>query len=277
VAVEYSGQSGKITHGDKKAYDACRYYGALIVAAVNGESRDGLLHKHFYENHKKWFGKIPLDPEIMNIAHGSYQRKEGYAGGIRGKGYIVSALEAALWAFWFHKNSFEDGALAAVNLGDDADTTAAIYGQLAGAYYGYRKLPKEWRQKVYAKQFIGCLSKWIVYEGEKWPQNKSAISPTHVVIDESASQVEDELPFEPKTHTTTYSAPEENKKHKSKLSTEEPDKESDSFSKFEKHTGMSSNDRPRRGSLKYNACQQPTTDRRGSVEHTESKQTTGKN
>ncbi|CAF4477129.1 unnamed protein product, partial [Rotaria magnacalcarata] len=35
-AVEYSGLSGLITHGDKKAYDACRYYGALIVAAVNG-------------------------------------------------------------------------------------------------------------------------------------------------------------------------------------------------------------------------------------------------
>lgn len=54
---------------------------------------------------------------------------------IRGTGYVVQALEAALWAFQ-NSNSFEEGCLIAVNLGDDADTTGAIYGQIAGAYYG---------------------------------------------------------------------------------------------------------------------------------------------
>jgi ADP-ribosyl-[dinitrogen reductase] hydrolase len=52
---------------------------------------------------------------------------------IRGAGYVVDALEAALWAFW-NSDSYEKGALKAVKLGDDADTTGAIYGQLAGAY-----------------------------------------------------------------------------------------------------------------------------------------------
>ncbi|CAF5131971.1 unnamed protein product, partial [Rotaria sp. Silwood1] len=80
--------------------------------------------------------------EIKRIAEGSYQKKGGYKDGIRGKGYIVNALEAALWAFWSDNDSFEQGVLAAVNLGDDTDTTAAIYGQLAGAYYGYKNLPK---------------------------------------------------------------------------------------------------------------------------------------
>ena len=171
-AVEYSGLSGKLTHGDKKAYDACRYYGALIVAALHGTSKEELLADDFYDTHSPWFGKGPLGPEIMGIAKGSYKRRGGYDEGIRGQGYIVNALEAALWAFWSEED-FEKGALAAVNLGDDTDTTAAIYGQLAGTYYGYNRLPKKWVRQVYAQDFLLGLSKWIAYEGQKWKPEKS--------------------------------------------------------------------------------------------------------
>jgi len=166
-AVEFSGISGKITHGDQKAYDACRYYGALIVAALTGETKEQLLDKDFYLNHRNWFNGETLHSDIMQIAQGSYQRKGGYDEGIRGKGYIVNALEAALWAFWSDENSFKKGVIAAVNLGDDTDTTAAIYGQLAGAYYGYKNLPSEWVEQIYAKKFIHILSKWIAYEGQR--------------------------------------------------------------------------------------------------------------
>jgi ADP-ribosyl-[dinitrogen reductase] hydrolase len=126
--------------------------------------------------HKEWFGENELHPDIKSIAEGSYQ-KDGYKAGIRGKGYIVNALEAALWAFWSDKDSFEKGALAAVNLGDDTDTTAAIYGQLAGAYYGYHNLPEHWLEYVYAHNFMKTLSKWIAYEGECWQKrHKEPIS-----------------------------------------------------------------------------------------------------
>ncbi|CAF3648165.1 unnamed protein product [Rotaria socialis] len=170
LAVEYSGISGQITHGDRKAYDACRYYGALIVAALQGYKKEQILDNNFYGKHKEWFGKEKLHPDIESISRGSY-KKDGYDAGIRGKGYIVNALEAALWAFWSDKNSFETGALAAVNLGDDTDTTAAIYGQLAGAHYGYQKLPEKWLQFAYAKTFMHKLSKWIAYEGECWKKS----------------------------------------------------------------------------------------------------------
>ncbi|CAF2131359.1 unnamed protein product [Rotaria magnacalcarata] len=166
VAVEYSGVSGHITHGDIKVYDACRYYGALIVAALQGYKKEQLLDDNFYQKHKEWFSKKKLHPDIESISKGSY-KKNGYDAGIRGKGYIVNALEAALWAFWSDGNSFETGALAAVNLGDDTDTTAAIYGQLAGAHYGYQKLPKRWLQHAYAKKFMHKLSKWIAFEGDR--------------------------------------------------------------------------------------------------------------
>ena len=167
-AVEYSGISGQITHGDRKSYDACRYYGALIVAALHGFNKDQLLDDNFYSTYREsLFQNNKLHNDIKEIAEGSYKKPEGYTAGIRGKGYIVAALEAALWAFWKHSN-FEDGALAAVNLGDDTDTTAAIYGQLAGAFYGYHGLPSKWTQHVYAREFLEKLSQWIAYEGQQW-------------------------------------------------------------------------------------------------------------
>ncbi|CAF5010875.1 unnamed protein product, partial [Rotaria sp. Silwood1] len=107
LAIEYSGISGRITHGDDKAYDACCYYGALIIAALNGANKNELTSKTFYDKHRHWFGDRILHPEIMAIAHGSYKKPGGYQDGIRGKGYIVNALEAALWAFWSDEDSFE--------------------------------------------------------------------------------------------------------------------------------------------------------------------------
>ena len=53
-----------------------------------------------------------------------------------------------------HDSSFEAGVLAAVNLGDDADTTAAIYGQLAGARYGLDGIPARWREQVVMRDEI---------------------------------------------------------------------------------------------------------------------------
>ncbi|CAF1576025.1 unnamed protein product [Adineta ricciae] len=175
-AVLYSGISGQITHGDRKAYDACRYYGALIVAALHGETKEQLLDNEFYEKHQDWFQGDELQQDVLDISKGSYKKQGGYDDGIRGKGYIVNALEAALWTFWADENSFRKGACAAVNLGDDTDTTAAIYGQLAGAYYGYRNLPSEWTEKIYAKKFLEILSKWIAYEGQRWTSQLTTIS-----------------------------------------------------------------------------------------------------
>ncbi|CAF4163130.1 unnamed protein product [Rotaria sordida] len=167
IAVKLSGISGQITHGDKKAVDACRYYGALIVAAMYGVDKNRLLSEDFYLSKiKNWLKHDPLDPEIEKVVEGSFMKDKGYDAGIRGKGYVVNSLEAALWAFW-STHSFKEGALAAVNLGDDTDTTAAIYGELAGAYYGYDQLPPEWINSVYSKSFIECLCEWIAYEGKQ--------------------------------------------------------------------------------------------------------------
>jgi len=72
---------------------------------------------------------------------------------MRGTGYVVKSLEAALWAF-YHSASFGEGCLLAVNLGDDADTTGAVYGQLAGAFYGEQEIPQPWRVRLAQRPLI---------------------------------------------------------------------------------------------------------------------------
>ena len=66
---------------------------------------------------------------------------------IVGSGHVVKSLEAALWCFW-NTDNYKDAILMATNLGDDADTTAAITGQVAGAYYGMAGIPVEWLEKL---------------------------------------------------------------------------------------------------------------------------------
>jgi ADP-ribosylglycohydrolase len=139
-AIEMSGESSRTTHGARACVDACRYFGALIVGAVNGASKDELLSRRFTPLKDMWT-QDTLCEEIDDIACSSFTRKNPPS--IVGSGYVVRSLEAALWAF-HSSSSFREGCLLAVNLGDDADTTGAIYGQLAGAYYGVENIPHEW-------------------------------------------------------------------------------------------------------------------------------------
>ncbi|HEQ59994.1 MAG TPA: ADP-ribosylglycohydrolase family protein, partial [Firmicutes bacterium] len=71
---------------------------------------------------------------------------------------VVECLEAALWALYHDGGSFREGCLRAVNLGDDADTVGAVYGQLAGALYGAEAIPADWREKLAKREWILALS-----------------------------------------------------------------------------------------------------------------------
>lgn len=141
---EWAALSSRTTHGAPAAIDACRYYGALIAAALNGAEKTTLLAEDFSLVPGLWQQK-PLHPEIAEIAAGTFKRRQPPQ--IKGSGFVVRALEAALWAF-YQTEDFRSGCLLAANLGDDADTTPAIYGQLAGAYYGLDGIPREWVVKL---------------------------------------------------------------------------------------------------------------------------------
>ena len=136
LLLDYCVVSSETTHGALECLDACKVLGSMIASALRGQSKDDILNSAL---------GLSLTPKINNIAKGSYRNKKPPE--IRGDGYVVLSLEAALWAF-YNGQSFEDGLLKAVNLGEDADTTGAVYGQLAGAYYGYSSIPSRWRVKV---------------------------------------------------------------------------------------------------------------------------------
>jgi ADP-ribosylglycohydrolase len=144
TAIARAADSSRTTHGAWEAIDACRYFAGLIVGALHGRTKDELLTPLFTPVEGLW-DREPLAPKIRDIAAGSFSKRNPPE--IRGTGYVAASLEAALWAF-AKSSSFEDGALVAVNLGDDADTTGAIYGQIAGAYYGVDDIPEQWRLRL---------------------------------------------------------------------------------------------------------------------------------
>ena len=132
--------------------DACRYFAGLIVGTLQGEPKSELLSPYFYPGDEPDFwNENSLDPKIAAIAAGSFKKKEPPE--IRGTGYVVESLEAALWAF-DRSHSFREGVILVVNLGNDADTTGAIYGQIAGAFYGIEQIPPEWIVKLTMHDFI---------------------------------------------------------------------------------------------------------------------------
>jgi ADP-ribosyl-[dinitrogen reductase] hydrolase len=140
-AVRLAATSSKTTHGAREAVDACRYFAALLIGALQGRDKRELLSPGFAPEGVDWPAE-PLAPAIAAIAAGSFKTKSERQ--IRATGYVVDTLEAALWAL-FRSGDFREGALLAANLGEDADTTGAVYGQLAGAYCGVDAIPGKWR------------------------------------------------------------------------------------------------------------------------------------
>lgn len=150
VAIDMAGQSSRTTHGADECVDACRYFAGLLLAAVGGMPKREVLNNE-YEPATKCWAENPLAEKVAAIARGSFKVKEPPQ--IRGSGYVIHTLEAALWAF-HTTDTFRDGALAVVNLGEDADTTGAVYGQIAGAYYGAAGIPADWVAKLAMRELI---------------------------------------------------------------------------------------------------------------------------
>lgn len=148
AAVDASGSSSTTTHAADRPVDACRLFGAMIAALVAGTDIAEVLDPGFWR-----FGH--LDPTIENVARGSWRGR--HPPEIRGSGYVVDSLEAALWAVG-GATDFRTAVLRAANLGDDADTTAAIAGQLAGARWGASAVPSRWRQLLVARRRIEAIA-----------------------------------------------------------------------------------------------------------------------
>lgn len=146
--VEYAVLSSKVTHASADCLSACAYFAEVLYHALNGKTdKDTLLTPT---------STYPFSPNVQAVINGSFKHKSRDE--IFGAGYVVDSLEASLWAF-YHTDDFKDAILMAVNLGDDADTTGAITGQIAGAYYGLDGIPSDWVADVAWGEHILSLAK----------------------------------------------------------------------------------------------------------------------
>ena len=144
--VRYAGESSRTTHGAEEAVDACRVFAQILAAALDGKAKTEVLLAAT---------DVGSSERLNSISRGEYRSSRAQE--IQGTGYVVDCLEAALWCF-AHAESFREAALEAANLGDDADTTAAVCGQLAGAYYGLSGIPKHWHERLSLREEILSLA-----------------------------------------------------------------------------------------------------------------------
>ena len=148
--VRFLVESSLPTHASPQCLSACAYMGLILAGLIQGTAREDVLDpswpplRRLREVH-------PMHAEVDAVAAGSFRQKQPPE--IVGSGYVVKSLEAALWAFHDAKD-FREAVLRAVNLGDDADTTGAVCGQLAGAYWGESGIPAEWREGLARPEMI---------------------------------------------------------------------------------------------------------------------------
>ncbi|SKC11708.1 ADP-ribosyl-[dinitrogen reductase] hydrolase [Kosakonia radicincitans] len=150
LALEYAEASSRTTHAAPEALACCRLFAQMLMNALNGKSKRETLTA---------IPQLPEQENLRRIAEGNYLKKTRAE--IFGTGYCVQSLEAALWCFAQGKN-FKETILLATNLGDDADTTAAIAGQLAGAYYGINGIPQQWQEKLWQYGDIDTLARKLL-------------------------------------------------------------------------------------------------------------------
>lgn len=132
----YAALSSKTTHGAPEAVESCELMTILINRALSGATKEAIL--------------APVDhpfkqAKLQRLAEMQFLQKP--KDDIKSSGYVIDSLEAAIWCF-AQTETFQAAVLLAANLGDDADTVAAIGGQIAGAYYGATGIPSTWRQRL---------------------------------------------------------------------------------------------------------------------------------
>ncbi|KAF3177256.1 hypothetical protein TWF225_003051 [Orbilia oligospora] len=161
--VKYSHLASQLTHPYHTNGEACAVYSILVAyilstgetSATTTPSKKAVFEK---------FKTFEFQSKVLKDRFAVYETLEDFGSReeklISSSGFVVHSLEAALWAF-FSTESWEEGALKVVNLGDDADTVGAIYGGLAGAYYGLEAIPETWRERLMQKDVVNEIAEGL--------------------------------------------------------------------------------------------------------------------
>lgn len=148
--AELADASSAVTHAAPECRYAARILATILAGLIEGLPREQVLNPNgVLLTPLLTDADIPLS--ILEVANGSYSNRQPPV--IRGTGHVVKSLEAALWAFETAPD-FSTAILRAVNLGEDSDTTGAIAGQLAGAYFGETGIPPDWLDGLARKDML---------------------------------------------------------------------------------------------------------------------------
>ena len=148
--LSYAAESSRTTHGCEEAVESCRLFSVMLQAAMQAKDKASIIYEHGYAS----------SSEKVNAIANAYYLTKSYDE-LSGKGYVISTLETALWCF-HQAGSYQEAILMTVNVGDDADTTAAVCGQIAGAYYGYDGIPQSWRNALYMQAEIADMAEQLL-------------------------------------------------------------------------------------------------------------------
>jgi ADP-ribosylglycohydrolase len=163
-AIELAVGATRITHQAPLTLDAVRYFAGLLAGALAGAGKEALLAPHFGPAPGLW-DSVPMKQRVKEVAAGSWRRSKPRAI-VLGANAAAAALEAALWAFERGNSPLECLGIA-VSLGSEADITAAIVGQLAGAHYGATALPTSWRSALARGDEIQSMADALFEAGQR--------------------------------------------------------------------------------------------------------------
>jgi ADP-ribosyl-[dinitrogen reductase] hydrolase len=136
ICMKYAGDSSRTTHGSIECIESCKLFSLLIVRAFSATTKNEIFEE---------LGHTPNCNGLKPVVDGSFMDFSYEQ--INGSGYVIDSLLSALWCF-YHGRDFRQAILLAANIGNDADTTAAICGQITGAFYGFSGIPVDWRESI---------------------------------------------------------------------------------------------------------------------------------
>lgn len=147
--LAFAGFQSRATHASRHAEQCCKILADLLFRLINGEPL-----KHAVEKIRQ----SPMNNEISLMMHRNIVEES--EDDIQSGGYVINTLHAALWST-LTTDSFESAVLRACNLGDDADTTAAVAGQIAGAMCGYSNIPQDLKDGLKDERKLYVTSQFL--------------------------------------------------------------------------------------------------------------------
>jgi ADP-ribosyl-[dinitrogen reductase] hydrolase len=147
--AEIARRQSATTHAAAACLDACEHFSALLEEAIGGAPREAVLASR----------RVEAEAAVAAVIAGRWRGQTRAE--IPSSGYVVHSLEAALWCVG-ETADFREAVLLAANLGDDADTTAAITGQLAGALYGRSGISPEWLERLAWRERIEAVGRALL-------------------------------------------------------------------------------------------------------------------